>query len=791
MRFDPSRWAVVEGLVAEALDLDPSVRQEWIHSSCGDDAALLQEVTSLLEQLENDPDFLERGVAPRQSLHWQTESHLGPWHIQSSLGHGGMGDVYLATRTVDDIVQQAAVKVIRQGMATAEVVQRFRLERRILAHLNHPCIAPLLDAGITEDGRPYFAMALVDGVSLTSYCETHSLDDVGRIQLMLKVCDAVEHAHQRLVVHRDLKPRNILVTAKGDPVLLDFGIGKILDDTGTLGGAVETRPETRLLTPEYAAPEQLRGAPVTTATDVYALGVILYELLARVHPYAKRGMTREELEAAARQEPAPPSTHRSSTAAGYLRDDLDTIVLMAMREEPDRRYTTASALADDLRRALSGQPVRARPDTVGYRTRKFVRRNAGWVAAATATALALVGVAVLSAVQSRRVAAAAALVRAERDKAVEVRGYLMEMFGATGADQTVGDTVSVRALLDRQRAQLDQAFVGRESAKSDMSDVLADGYDRLGLYADAEPLAREALALRQRLLPPDHPDIAASRNLLGWIVHERGRSNEAEPLLLDALRVRRLDSARAPDALARTLNDLGAMYNSMQRYSDATNALREALALRRHLFGDEHRATGITANNLAAAFYFQKALDSAVHVQTLAVRALQASVGAEHQRTTVALGNLAAFRRALGDLAGSESTYRTLLDGQARRQGRQHPVTARLVSSLAIVVAERGVREKSDALLAEAEALHREALASFEARLGATHQQVGSSLDRLAAVVAARGRLQEAVSLQARAVAITRASFPDSSRAVREQTDRLTALRARAAGRTSPRGSQP
>lgn len=792
--MDPDRWSRIEALVADALEADPSERAALVRRWCADDPVVLAEVQALLDAHVTDPEFLAAPLIDRARIDAAQgdappPGGLGPWTAERLLGRGGMGEVWLATQLADGITRRVALKVVRRGMDSEDAIRRFRLERRILAQLNHPGIAQLIDAGLTADGRPWFAMEYVDGVPLDAWSREEPADVRRRIALFLQVCDAVSFAHRHLVVHRDLKPRNILVDRAGVARLVDFGIGKILDDTGSFGTAVETRTEVRLLTPEYAAPEQVRGGAITTATDVYSLGVILYELLTGAHPYARRGASASELaEATTGAMPASPSAcvRASDTwsspavraaVARALTGDLDTIVLMALRKEPDRRYATAADLAADLRRYLDGHPVAARADTLGYRIRKFVGRNRLAVLAGAVSVIALLGAMANTMVQSRRVARAAARAEAERDKALEVRGFLMEMFGATGADQGVGDTVTVRALLDRQRASLGAGYVGREEVKADLLEVLADGYDRLGLHAEAEPAAREALDLRHRLLPPTHPDVAASLNLLGWIIHQRGRSQEAEALVREAVQVRRADSARTVEGLARSLNDLGVIYNALQRHADAAQVLREALALRRVFHGDRHRAVGITANNLAAAFYFMQQLDSAVATQALALSALQAAVGEDHQRTIVALSNLATFKRAGGDLTGAEEDFRALLARQARLQGRDHPVTARVMNSLAGVLAERGTRDGEAAQLVEAEALHQEALAALELRLGPTHPQVAVTLDRLAAVAHVRGRPGEAVALQERALAVLMATTPDTTAQARAFTRRLREYR--------------
>jgi serine/threonine-protein kinase len=442
-----------------------------------------------------------------------------------------------------------------------------------------------------------------------------------------------------------------------------------------------------------------------------------------------------------------------------LTGDLDNIVLLALRKEPERRYPSASALADDIQRHLDGLPVLARPDTFGYRTQKFVRRNAAGVAAAAMAFLALGAVTAVTLVQSRRVAVESARVMRERDKAVEVRGFLMEMFGATGADAAVGDTVTVRRLLDLQAKQVESAYDDRPELKAEMMYVLADGYDRLGLFREAEPWARRALDLRRRALGARHPEVSSALNLTGWIVHELGKPKDAEPYLKEAIAIGLAADSSYHVDVSRARNDLGVVYNALGRYTEAQEVLGAALTSRRASLGDRHRAVGITANNLAAAYYFQARLDSAIPVQELALRSLQASVGADHQRTIVALGNLAAFKGAKGNWPEAEKDYRELLARQTRLQGADHPVTATVLSSLAATVAQRGLLARSDSTVAVADSLYRQALAINERKLGPTHLQTGRVLDRLAGLLTSQNRQREALELQQRALAIFRVSL--------------------------------
>jgi len=612
-------------------------------------------------------------------------------------------------------------------------------------------------------------MEFVEGVPVDQYCEAHQLTTEQRLELFRVICGAVQHAHQNLVVHRDLKPGNILVSEDGTLKLLDFGIGKVLAQSDVFGSSVETRTDVRLLTPRYAAPEQIRGDPVTTATDGYALGVLLYQLLTGRHPYAEASHSLAEVERAVLDSNPP----RPSAVAGRLDSDLDNIILKALRKEPERRYQSAADLAEDITRYLAGLPVGARPDTLGYRARKFIGRHAAAVTAASVAMLGLAAAVTVAVVQSRRTAREVA---GERDKALEVRSFLMEMFGATGGSQAVGDTVSVKRLLDLQASRLDSTYQGRPLIKADMLEVLADGYDRLGLPRAAEPLALEALAIRRGALPGGHPDVATAANMAGWITHEVGRSREADSILRNAVAIRRALGPRFRVQLSRSLNDLGVVLNALQRAPEAETALREALEIRRRDSAGELQV-GITASNLAAAFYFQGRVDSAIATQELAVRALAKAVGADHQRSIVALSNLAAFHAAQGDWAGAERDYRELLDRQTRLQGGDHPVTIRMMGALATALHRGATDATRDSALREAESLLRRGISLAESRLGPEHADVAALLDRLGTVLSSSGRVTEAIRAGEQAHAINVKVHGDPSKPVGQALVRLATLR--------------
>ncbi|MCA0374615.1 MAG: serine/threonine-protein kinase [Gemmatimonadetes bacterium] len=775
----PARWRRIEALFDLVVDAAPSDRVRLLRDACADDPSLVSEVLGLIDSATSHPDFLEVSLVdasrlPDAPLTWATGELTtagARYRLIERVGEGGMAEVFRAVRVDDADAIPVAVKVMRRGLDTDVTLRRFRLETRILATLSHPHIAPLLDSGATPDGRPFVVMPFVAGAPLVEWCDARRLSVAQRLALVRQLCAAVQHAHQHFIVHRDIKPSNVLVTEDGTPVLLDFGIGKVLQpDAWTDAATRDTTQSGRVLTPDYAAPEQLRGGAVSTATDVYALGVLLCELLTGALPWPEGHRRREHTDRDAPAEVRRPSllvTEDSAAARGLsardltrrLSGDLDTIVLTAIRDEPARRYPTAVALADDLQRYLEGRPVLARTDSAGYRLQKFVRRNRVAVSAGVVTASALLVAAVMLVRNERLVRRTAERVAVERDRAREVRTFLLETFGASGADRAVSDTVSVRRLLDLQAAQTATRYGTQPALHADMLEALAEAYDRLGLAVPAESLAARAVQLRRRAgsTADTLPDALANAvSLHGWLLHAAGRPAEAVPLLQEAITRRR----GVPDAalgLSRSLNDLGVVYNATARYAEAETTLTEALALREQLLGADDRAVGITANNLAATYFYLARYDSAAAMQARALRALSAAYGLDHQRTVVALANLATFRRQAGDRAGAEREYRELLARHTRVQGAEHPVTARVMTALAQVRLDAATPADT-APLAEAEQLVRDALRAFRQSLGPTHPDVGKAMHQLATIRLQRGDVRDAAQLEAAALPVLTAA---------------------------------
>src|SRR5262249_13540576 len=477
--------------------------------------------------------------------------------------------------------QQVAIKFVKQGLLGREAQRRFLQERQILARLQHPAIANLLDGGVTADGTPYFVMERVEGLPVTAYCREHGLDVEARLRIFLQICDAVQYAHRNLIVHRDLKPSNILVDADGRVKLLDFGIAKLV---GEARGGADGAPETieRALTPEYAAPEQLRGEPVSTSTDVYALGVLLYELLAGARPCQSQSGAIGELERAVmEQTPPPPSNRVESTAMKRrLRGDLDRIVLKAVNKEPERRYASAEAFATDVRRHLDGQPIAARGDALAYRTRKFIGRHRVAAAAAGLVVLSLVGGLVATTWQARRA-------RLEARKAEAVKDFLKTILSAADPDQTSGREPSIREVLDAGAQRIERELQSQPDVQSEVAGSIATAYQALGQYDRAAALLRTDLDRRRRIDGPRSLPVAGILTRIGDAVYEQGRFDEAGAMYEEALGIEREKRGARTVQVAELLWDIAGVARNRGNVVRAEALDKEALALYIDLAGDD------------------------------------------------------------------------------------------------------------------------------------------------------------------------------------------------------------
>jgi serine/threonine protein kinase/tetratricopeptide (TPR) repeat protein len=619
--MNPQRWKQVKEILNEVAERAPEDRHSFLQGACRNDTALLREVESLLEYEESAADFMEESavevtarLAAEEELHALRGQRVGQYEIVRELGCGGMGAVYLAERVDEEYRGEVAIKLIKRGMDTEYILRRFRHERQILASLNHPNIARLLDGGATPDGLPYFVMEYIEGLPITEYADRHELSTTDRLRLFRTVCAAVSYAHRNLVVHRDLKPSNILVTAEGTPKLLDFGIAKLLRADSSPQATEATATELCVLTPEYASPEQVRGETITTASDVYSLGVLLYELLTGHRPYRFKSRRPDEIaRAICEQEPEKPSTvvtrvaeagetdgdvavrstpeHVSLMREGTpdrlrrrLLGDLDNIALKALRKGPERRYASVEQLSEDIRRHLEGLPVSARKDTFAYRTQKFVRRHRAGVMAASLILLALVGGAVATLWQAR--VARAERARAER-RFDDVRKLAnLFMFDYHDAIATLPGSTPVRQRLVKDALEYLDSLAKEAGDDRSLQRELAAAYmkmgevqggivtsaggatiaaSNLGDTAGAVESFRKALVLYERLAAADPKDAGVRRELgdnyarIGDLHLVLGRPAEAAEYMRKA--IANYEELSAADPTSKTLRtNLGRYY---------------------------------------------------------------------------------------------------------------------------------------------------------------------------------------------------------------------------------------
>jgi serine/threonine protein kinase/tetratricopeptide (TPR) repeat protein len=772
--FEAARWAQARELFEELLDLPPGERAERLAGLA--DGALRADVERLLAADSRAGGFLETPAAaaaagllealldgPSGEDAAPLPDALGPYRILSRLGRGGMGDVLLGERADGLYEARVAIKLLRRGMDSEEVLARFSRERRILARLQHAHIARLLDGGAAPDGRPYFVMELVDGEPVTSYCRSRGLSVEDRVRLLLDCCDALSIAHQNLVVHRDLKPSNVLVTHEGVVKLLDFGIAKILgpDDTGGLD--VETRTELRLLTPAYAAPEQILGEPVTTATDVWSLGALAYELLTGTLPQKREGRSAARLASEVSSESLERASQRVAKSplealplqnaaeadrrrlVRRLRGDLDNILQMALRREPERRYGSVTAFAGDLRRHLKGQPVKARPDTVGYRAGKFLRRNRVGAAAAALVLVSLIGGLAATRWQALRAEANARAAVAAARRADAVKEFLIGLFEIADPEQS-GGSVSARDLLDQAGTRLQSELASEPDVQADLLEAVARIDRSLGRLDPAEALATRSLDVGRSAFPRGAAAIGRSLATLGAVEMSKGRLDEAEKRLLDALAILETREGRDSLAAARARSDYAQVLFWKGQVAKAEELERGVYETYRRELGEDNVQTATHLRNLGVLLEELDRLDEAERAYRSSQTVLEKRLGPDHVNLGQSYLNLAVLLDRRGRSGEAEPLYRRAYDVRRKALGASHPAVGQTLQLTALFYLNQG-------RLDESEAAYRQALALFGA-IDPKHFEVGKCLNGLALIEARRGRYADAEATLSRVEAL-------------------------------------
>jgi serine/threonine protein kinase len=760
-----TRAGEAAAVFSELVELPDGERGARLEGLALTDPGLALLVRELLEADAAAGAFLEQGAAayavpfesePGLQLEHARGQTVGPYALVSLLGRGGMGEVWIAERRDGQFQQRVALKLLKRGIDSEGIRRRFLQERQVLARLDHPHIARLLDGG-ESDGRPYFVMELVEGEPITEYCRSRQLPLADRVRLVVTCCEAVDAAHRSLVVHRDIKPSNVLVTGEGQVKLLDFGIAKVLSED--VDATRFTQAEERILTPSYAAPEQILGEPVTTATDVYALGVVLYQILTGVLPHQRRGSSAARLASVVENEtvekPSRAVAHGDSAAGSFpprespkleslLEDDLDDIVLKALRREPERRYPGAAALGQDLTRHLAGLRVEARPDTFSYRARKFVRRHRGGVAAAVLTVLALLAGLAGTGWQARRAQANAR--RAER-----VQDFLIRLFKASDPNQSRGEKLTARELLADGTQRVESELAGEPEVQATLYDALSQIYRSLGVLPEAQKLADRAVSERRRMLGGDSPMTAQSRVTLAEVRFARGEGGPAEKELRGALPVLETaygatgdETIRAKEALASVLVDRGEGTESLALAEDVVSALQRR-------FGPQSMETARALQLLGNVQETGDRYAEAEKTYRAALAALERSLGAESPQAAAARYSLAEVLAYVGKRQEAEKQFLRALADQRKSLGNRHQdVGQTLIGVGLLYVNERRYREGDAAFM--------EALGIYQP---IDHPETGTCLRMLGMSLTSQERYTEAAARLEEALAIFRRTRGD------------------------------
>ena len=670
---------------------------------------------------------------------------LGNYELIRLIGEGGMGEVWLAARADEQFQRQVAIKLMGPGFGSSpELLPWFRSERQILANLDHPHIARLLDGGITPEGLPYLVMEHVAGMAIDDYCTGLKLPLAQRLRLFRTVCSAVEYAHQNLVIHRDIKPANILVTDRGSPKLLDFGIAKLINPEGISGEV--TRATQRLMTLEYASPEQIRGRPVTTASDVFALGVLLYELVAGQRPFGARSESRFDIaREVCEQEPPPPSAVAKAnpdtappdahTAAG----ELEEIIRKAISKEPASRYESVAHLAEDVGAYLDGYPLAAHNGDWRYVTAKFTLRHRAGVAAAALGALALIGFSVGMGVLAHRA-------NAEKMVAEREARFLVDMFKSATPEVAHGHVPTACDLLDAGAKQIDRDMAAAPAERASMLYSIAEAYESLGLYDEAQGMAERAYALKKSALGVSNPATADSLFLVANLTRLRGEYAEAEPLFRDLVDLRRKALGSNDTVYASSLSALGECLYLQGKDAEAESVLRLALAIDRSHgpdFGDDVR------NYLALLLELKGEYQEAASLLMAAVDIDRRTVGVESPDYAISLHNLASVFIDLGDLSSAEARLRETLTIRRKVLGNDNPMLTYTLNNLGYVLLEKGDWQDASPYL-------KEALELSTRRLGENHPMVAGHLNNWARLLQAKGDTAEAHKYFERALDVLR-----------------------------------
>ncbi|HKW16471.1 MAG TPA: serine/threonine-protein kinase [Terriglobales bacterium] len=714
-----AEWQKIKDVFGAALEHSPGDREAFLRDACGSDTSLRGEVESLLKAHDSSSGVFQNSTGIPLTNNISSNRSIGPYQLLEKIGEGGMGQVWLAEQSAP-LQRRVALKLIRWGMYDEALLHRFQAERQSLAVMDHPSIAKVFDAGATAEGQPYFVMEYVPGLPITEYCDQKKMDVRDRMELFIKVCEGVQHAHQKAIIHRDLKPANILVIeVDGKPVprIIDFGLAKPIESAPD-GRSMFTVAGSFIGTPGYMSPEQCdtTAQDVDTRTDVYSLGVVLYVLLTGSLPFetgdSHKRQVRDMLRLVREQDPPRPSAKVGSDAqtssataqargmepkqlVGQLRGDLDWIAIKAIERDRSRRYGTPSELADDLSRHLRYEPVSARPASVSYRLRKYVRRHRIGVAVGGTLAALLIVFAVAQSIQLRKTTR-------ERDRADRIAEFMTGIFRVSDPGERVGNTVTAREILDKASHDVESGLAKDPELQAHMMQVMGIAYLNLGLYQRAQSLLEGSLQAGVSSIGADNPYNLRTMQRLAWALFQQGRFRDAENLQRKTLELRRRILGPDNDETLSIMSDLASSLDEQGKHAEAEKMEREILEKRRRVLGPENSYTLASMDELAAILTSENRLAEAQDIEQQALATQRRVYGDQNIDTIHYMMNAAAIEGQMGRLKESEAALRQVLELQRRMLGPTSPEITVTLYNLASVLGKGGKLSEAMSLLRQA-----------------------------------------------------------------------------------------
>ena len=758
--MNEARFNKIKSIFEQALEIESARRERFLDDKCGFDTELKKEVQTLLNAYENSDDFLEVATSENSGETINNNlkdpfigKHIGPFLIENQAGIGGMGIVYEGKRDDKEFEQKVAVKILRQGFTTEYLLKRFQNERQTLANLQHPNIARLLDGGKTDDGLPYLVMEYIDGIPLTEYCDEIKLTIKERLELFRTVCGAVQYAHQNLVVHRDLKPGNILVNKYGRPKLLDFGIAKLLDEDLTEESIGLTKTGVWHLTPEYASPEQIKGDTITTTSDIYSLGVMLYQLLTGHQPYritssspvaiskiiteekivkpSEKFQETEEIATAdgTTKEITPESIsstrkEKAEKIYHHLKGDIDNIILKAMHKDPSRRYLSVEQFSEDIRRHLVGIPVIACKETVGYRLSKFIQRHkVGFTLSSLLIVLLVISIITIS-WQANVASEERDNARIEAKKFERVNMFLQGMLSSVDPNE-LGRDVKVYDILEKAADDIKTELKDQPEIEADINRTLGNTYVSLGEYDQAKPHLYNYLSINENLYGTESKQVAQSLHDIGLYYHWIGDYNLADSLYSKALTIYRKVLTEPTLALAENLNDYAIIQSDLGAYDKAEELFRESLVIFQNIDGERNRNVASVMNNLAIALHYKNDLEEAEKYYLKAQEIFIELFSENHPEVGSTYNNLAFVYMDKDNYEKAEEYFYKSYEIKITLKGEDHPDVGLALNNLGAINFSKGDYETAKNYLLRAIQQHQKALPEDHAWRSLSHFWLG------------------------------------------------------------------